>query len=257
VNDLTAIHRRYRIRAASAGAFMRVSFPPLPSAVTACIGASSGRPGNRFARLLAGFLLAACSIASPAASPIQSEGNNVSTSAPIPSPPRDAAELLQRMLGLIDVIREPEDLTPERMTWFVGLPMVRQDKPHASDYTADQELTDIWAYYFAWRLHPTIKRPYLYFSFYETEKYRNKPRPPMTEICQFDMARFHDALLELGYEQVGNTRWGTPARQYRHGSVDVQVGYVGESGESLEKISHHCVYKVMVEFVVTLEELKQ
>jgi hypothetical protein len=212
---------------------------------------------RRFACLLAGGVLAACTAAPPATAPlIQSKGDNMSTSASPPSAPRDAAELLARMLALIDAIHEPEDLTPGRMTQFIGLPMRRQNDP-GDGYFAHQELTDMWESRISWRLNPTTKRHYLYLSFDDTENYRNKPRPPMTGICRFDLAQFHDELLKRGYGHVGNTRASMLIRRYRRGSVDVEVGYEGESSESLDKISHDCIRSIYVDFVVMLEEIRK
>ena len=71
----------------------------------------------------------------------------------------------------------------------------------------------------------------------------------MTSICQFDGAQFHDALLRMGFRHVGSVRQSGPARQYQRGAVEVDVGYVGESGESLEKISHDCIKRVSVGFL--------
>jgi hypothetical protein len=75
------------------------------------------------------------------------------------------------------------------------------------------------------------------------------PRPPMTEICQLDAAQFHDALLKMGYRHVGSARRASLARQYQRGLVEVEIGIVGESGESLEKISHDCIKRVSVDFL--------
>ena len=219
---------------------------------------------HRLSCLLAGCLSTACSFAGPAAPPsptdssfIQTKGDNMSMPSSVPGAPRDAAELLHRMLALIDAIHRPEDLTQERVTQFIGLPMKHDNDPRDDYYYAYHELTNMWQVRLFRGLEYDTKRPYVGFSFLETEKYRDQRRPPMTEICQFDMAQFHEALLGLGYKQVGNTRGATLERQYRRYPVYLNVGYVGESSESLEKISHDCVDGIYVTFDTMPEESKQ
>jgi len=180
----------------------------------------------------------------------------MSMPSPVSGAPRDAAELLQRMLALIDATRRPEDLTPERVTQFIGLPMTRDNDPADDYYYAYHELTDTWRVRIFRGLDYKTKRPYLGSRFIETEKYRYQ-NPPSTGICQFDMAQFHEALLKLGVEQVGNTRGATLERQYRRYPVYLNVGYVGESDESLEKINHKCVGSIYVDFDATPDESKQ
>ena len=175
-----------------------------------------------------------------------------------PGAPRDAAELLHRMLALIDALHRPEDLTPQRVTQFTGMPMTRDSEPgEFHHHYAYHQLTDKWQVRISSGLHYETKRPYLGFGFLVTEKYRAQRRPPMTEVCQFDMAQFHDELLKLGVKQVGNTRGATLERQYRRYPVYLRVGYVGESGESLEKISHDCVKSIYVAFDAMAEDSKR
>jgi hypothetical protein len=95
--------------------------------------------------------------------------------------------------------------------------------------------------------------PGLGLGFYQTT--RNPDRPPMTEICQFDAAQFHEALLKIDYRHVSSTRYASPGRQYQRGKVEVDVAMVGESNESLEKISHDCIKSVTMGFIARLDEL--
>ena len=165
---------------------------------------------------------------------------------PQSNPARDAVEVLQRLLALIDSVRQPQDLTPEQVTRFSGLPMRRINTPNDFYYLADQDLSEVWSYNFYWGLNNTTKLPEVGFEFEPID--RLVSRPSMESVCQLDVARFHDVLLGLRYEHVSSTRRATLARQYRRGAVEVEVGIVGESGESLEKISHNCIKRVLLDF---------
>ena len=180
----------------------------------------------------------------------------MSTLSSVPGAPRDAAELLHRMLALIDAMHRPEDLTPARVTQLTGLPMTREGRSDHDHHFVDHELTGMWRVRLSLGLEFMTKRPELGFRFIETEKYRDES-PPSTGICQVDMAKFHDALLGLGYKQVGNTRGATLERQYRRYPVYLNIGYVGESDESLEKISHDCVKSIYVAFDAMAEDSKR
>jgi hypothetical protein len=156
--------------------------------------------------------------------------------------------VLQRLLALIDSLHQPQDLTPERVTQFTGLPMYSLNTPSDFYYGNSQDLNEFWSYDYRLGLNYDTRLPDLGFRFEETEKYSNQDIP-MTDVCQFDVAQFHDALLRLGYEHVSSVRQESPARQYRRGAVEVEIGIVGESGESLEKISHDCTKRVSIGFL--------
>lgn len=167
----------------------------------------------------------------------------------------DAPEVLRRLLALIDTLHQPGDLTIERVAHFSGIAMTPfSDKPTNDAYAIYQPLTEMWKYRYIWALNNTTHLPGLGFGFYETEKYRSQD-PPMTGICQLDVAQFHEALLKMGYRHVGNTRRESPARQFQRGLVEVEIGIVGESGESLDKISHDCISRVSVGFRVEYMDL--
>jgi hypothetical protein len=175
-------------------------------------------------------------------------GDNKVTTDSALAPARDAAEVLRRLLALIGSLHLPQDLTPERVTQFTGLSLLRFERPSGRYVHKEfQALTDMWGYSYIWQIDSTTKLPDLGFGFDQIpEKVR---RPPMTSVCQFDVAQFHDALLRLGYEHVSSVRQESPARQYRRGAVEVEIGIVGESGESLEKISHDCIKRVSIGFL--------
>jgi len=161
---------------------------------------------------------------------------------------KNATEVLQRLLALIDNLHQPQDLTPERVAQSTRQPMIRINTPADFYYRSSHDLNERWWYYYIWSLNDATHLPGLGFAFKKTEKYRNQ-NIPMTDVCQFDVAQFHDALLRLGYEHVSSVRQESRARQYQRGAVEVEVGIVGESGESLEKISHDCIKRVSIGFL--------
>lgn len=161
---------------------------------------------------------------------------------PIP----DAPEVLRRLLALIDTLHQPQDLTTERVEQFTGYAMTPfSDKPTNDAYEIWQPLTELWRYWYIWAPNSATRLPDLGLGFYERDP---KRRLPMTAVCALDVAEFHAALLDMGYRHVGNTRRASPARQYQRGLVQVEIGIVGESSESLEKISHDCIKRVHVSF---------
>lgn len=167
----------------------------------------------------------------------------------------DAPEVLRRLLALIDTLHQPQDLTVERVAQFSGVAMTPfSDKPNEDTYMSLQPLTEMWRYLYLWGPNSTTRLADLGLNFYETEKYRGQ-NPPMTGICQLDLAQFHEALLKIGYRHVGNTRQRSAGKQYQRGLVEVDVGIVGESGESIEKISHRCVNRVYIGFLVKYMDL--
>ena len=164
------------------------------------------------------------------------------------TPRLDAPEVLRRLLALIDSVREPQDLTIERVAQFTGFPMKPfSDKPANDTYVISQLLTENWRYRYLWGPNGTTHLPELGLAFY---KRHSGQHPPKTEICQLDAAQFHEALLQMGYRHVGSTRRESPAKQYERGVVEVEIGIVGESDESLEKISHDCIKRVSIGFLV-------
>lgn len=167
----------------------------------------------------------------------------------------DAPEVLRRLLALIDTLHQPGDLTIERVAHFSGIAMTPfSDKPTNDTYVISQPLTEMWRYSYNWGPNRATHLPGLGFGFYETEKYRGQD-PPMTGICQLDVAQFHEALFKMGYRHVGNTRRESAARQYQRRLTKVEIGIFGESGESLEKISHGCVSRVSIGFLVEYMDL--
>ena len=166
-----------------------------------------------------------------------------------PERPHDAPELLRRLLALIDSLHQPQDLAVERVTQFIRLPMERfaDDSPKSRALFAYSKLTPEWAYLLLWNVVDVTQLPSYGLQFHPIRN--NAPRPPMTGICQFDLAQFHDELLRMGYRHVSSTRQSTPARQYRRGPVEVDIGIVGESGESLEKIGHDCIRRISIDFL--------
>lgn len=163
--------------------------------------------------------------------------------------PPDAPEVLRRLLALIDTLHQPQDLTVERVEQFSGVAMTPfSDKPSDDAYQIFQRVTEMWFYLYIWDLERATHSPDLGLLFVEAEKYSGK-NPPMTGICQLDLAQFHDALLKMDYRHVGNTRQRSAGKQYQRGLVKIDVGIVGESGESIEKISHRCVNRVFINFL--------
>jgi hypothetical protein len=203
--------------------------------------------------LSAGLALGACS-ATTSTPPVHSEEKIMPIPAPTAAAPHDAPEVLRRLLALIDTLHQPQDLTIERVAQFSGFAMTPfSDKPTNDAYEIFQPLTEMWSYQYIWKLNSATRLPDLGIGFDKTEKYVD--RPPMTEICQLDAAQFHDTLLKMGYRHVGNTRRESPARQYQRGSVEVEIAVVGESGASLEKISHDCIKRVSIGFLVKYMDL--
>jgi hypothetical protein len=185
----------------------------------------------------------------PASSSQTHTGENKVTTDSALAPARDATEVLQRLLALIDSLHQPQDLTLDRVTEFTGLVIPKVDWPSKNDaHMISQDLTEMWAYGYIWKLNSTTRLPDLGFGFDETPRYSNQDIP-LTDVCQFDLAQFHDALLGMGYRHVSSVRQSSPARQYQRGALQVDVGYVGESGESLEKISHDCLNRVSIGFL--------
>jgi len=172
----------------------------------------------------------------------------MTTTSPPLAPARDATETLTRLSALIDSLRQPEDLTPERVSQFTGIAMPRVDWPSRNQARiGSQVLTASWSYEYIWKLNDTTRLPDLGFGFDQLQEEVN--RPAMTDICQFDVAQFHDALLRMGYRHIGSTRRESPARQYQRELVVIELAFVGESGESLETIGHDCVKRVSVHFL--------
>lgn len=173
----------------------------------------------------------------------------MSSPEPAMAPPRDAPDLLRRLLALIDTLHQPQDLELQRVTPFFRLPMDRlvDASPKSRALFAFGTLTNEWSFMLIWDVVDVTHLPGYGLQFYQTQG--SAPRPPMTGICQLDAAQFHDALLKMGYRHVGSTRRASPARQYQRGLVEVEIGVVGESSESLEKISHDCIKRVSVDFL--------
>lgn len=163
--------------------------------------------------------------------------------------PHDAPELLRRLLALIDSVHQPQDLAAEQVMRFVRLPMERfaDDSPKSRTLLTYGKLTHEWSYVLIWNVVDVTQLPSYGLMFQPISK--NTPRPPMTSICQLDMAPFHDALLKMGYRHVGSTRRATLARQYLRGPVEVEIGIVGESSETLEKIRHDCIRRISIDFL--------
>jgi len=177
------------------------------------------------------------------------KGENKVTTTSALTPAKDATEVLQRLLALIDSLHRPQDLTLDQVAKFTGLLIPKADWPSKNDaHMISQDLTEAWLYRYIWVLNNTTRLPGLGLAFTEADKYSNQDIP-MIGVCQFDVAQFHDALLRLGYEHVSSVRQESKARQYQRGAVEVEVGIVGESGESLEKISHDCIKRVSIGFL--------
>ncbi|MBB3182210.1 hypothetical protein [Variovorax sp. Sphag1AA] len=161
----------------------------------------------------------------------------------------DAPEVLRRLLALIDTLHQPQDLTTDRVARFTGFTMRPfSEKPTNDAYQIFQPLTDAWRYLYIWGLNSATRLPDLGLTFIETDKHSTQ-RPSKADICQFDAMHFHDALLKMGYRHVGNARRESAAKQYRRGLVEVDIGIVGESSDSFEKISHGCVKRVSIGFL--------
>jgi len=163
--------------------------------------------------------------------------------------PRDAPELLRRLLALIDSLHQPQDLAAEQVMRFIRLPMERfaDDSPKSRTLLTYGKLTHEWSYVLIWNVVDVTQLPSYGLLFQPIGNHTS--RPPMTSICQLDMAQFHDALLKMGYRHVGSSRQSTPAHQYRRGPVEIDIGIVGESSETLEKISHDCVSRISIDFL--------
>lgn len=163
--------------------------------------------------------------------------------------PHDAPELLRRLLALIDRVHQPQDLAAEQVMRFIRLPMERfaDDSPKSRTLLTYGKLTHEWSYVLIWNVVDVTQLPSYGLMFQPISK--NTPRPPMTSMCQLDMAQFHDALLKMGYRHVGSTRRATLARQYQRGPVEVEIGIVGEGSENLEKISRDCIKRVSIAFL--------
>lgn len=161
--------------------------------------------------------------------------------------PHDAPELLRRLLALIDSVHQPQDLTAEQVMRFIRMPLKPIASSRSGGFEIFEQLTHDWLYRFIWHAHDITPDPDLGLLFYEARG-SSLPRPDMTGICQLDAAEFHDALLRMGYRHISSTRRASPARQYQRGLVEVEIGIVGESNDSLDKISHDCIKRVVVGF---------
>lgn len=150
---------------------------------------------------------------------------------------------------MIDSLHQPTDMALERVTPFIGLPMgpLADASSRSRALFAFGELTNEWSYTLIWSLDADTHLPGYGLRFYPS--HRGIPPQPMTDICRLDVAQFHDALLKMGYRHAGSSRRATLARQYLRGLVEVEIGIVGESGESLEKISHDCVKTIGIDFL--------
>lgn len=216
-------------------------------------GPSPGYLARGLLGLSAGFVLGACSVAA-GTHQLHPEEKKMSSPAIEAKPIPDAPEVLRRLLALIDTLHQPQDLTTERVEQFTGYAMTPfSDKPTNDAYEIWQPLTEMWTYGYTWKLNSASGLPNLGLGFDKTKKYAK--RPPMTGICQLDATQFHDALLTMGYRHVGNTRRESPARQYQRGVAKVEIAFVGESGESLEKISHDCIKRISIGFLVEYMDL--
>ena len=198
--------------------------------------------------VLLGSALVVGVIATPAtAAPKSQSARPSSTATPekkMLEPTSDAAEVLTRLLALIDSLHEPRDLTPEQVKQFIGIEL--NAIPHRpSSAVASHPLNTTFFYHL--RAFPDLESrlPSLKFRFEVMPEFRDQS-PVKTDICAFDMDRFHAALLTMGYAHTGSNRAGTLARQYKRGNVDMNVAHVGESRE---KIHHDCVYSVDAYFV--------
>jgi len=210
------------------------------------------RGGPRTARFAAcvsvGLALGACS--STNGKPLVRMEEKIMSSPNATAAPRlDAPEVLRRFLALIDTVHQPQDLTAERVAQFIGFAMEPySDKPTNDTYVISQPVTEMWRVRIGWGPQHTTRLPSVGLGFHKLEKYANQDAP-MTGICQLDAVQVHEELLKLGYRHVGNARNGGAAKQYQRGLVKVEIGIFGESGESLEKISHGCVHRVYVSFL--------
>jgi hypothetical protein len=203
-----------------------------------------------------GLALGACSSTTDRAV-VHPQEKTMTSSVSAEAPRLGAPEVLRRLLALIDSVHQPQDLTIERVARFSGFAMQPSSgRPPNAAYAISQPLTENWWYRYVWRPNNATRLPGVGLAFYETENFAGVS-PPMTDICQLDAEQFHNALLKSGYRHVGNTRRASASKQYQRGLVEVEIGMFGESGESLEKISHRCIHRVSVGFLVEYMDLGQ
>lgn len=213
------------------------------------VARQSLHPRTTFMRLpflLAAVLVAACfSVPAAAERSAYPSGSERRAIVPFPqaAPATDAAEALRRLLALVDMLHEPQDLTPERVAELSGLTLL-ENRDGSGGLEGHQSLSVVWRYgYRLWREFHTQQTAFAFWFYADPDLHR---RPPSkTDICALDMDQFHEALLGMGFTNTSNVRSGHPEQRYRRGRVALNMSYTGESAT---RVTHDCIDRVFVSF---------
>jgi hypothetical protein len=158
-----------------------------------------------------------------------------------PQPKLDAEAALAKVLELIRGSKSIDDFTAEKVAAITGLQM-HPDGPDR--FGANEVLTTEWWYSIEMN-RATLSGPKFMFAFYPV-----KPDsfPDATPICGMDFAAFSQALESSGF--LRETRYGEHGRidryDFERDKLLVSVFPRGEASESPEKVTHHCIWMIIV-----------
>ena len=152
-----------------------------------------------------------------------------------------AKDIGQRVLTLVQNVRGPADIAPQRIEALTGI-KVEFNPDDASEYGFSGRLTDAWAYNLVSLPEGTGKKPSRIMFSFDDETRANADMAP---IAALDFDDYAATLRAAGYE-------ASPARgkheqilywDFARDDVSVQI-YV--RGENDPKAAHACVSKLII-----------
>ena len=179
--------------------------------------------------LTIGLLLSACSTANPIPA---KEGNimNQDTQQITGRPDLTAPEVLTKVLDFLRYAQSPEDFEIETAGKVMNLKLLERTDGYSDFYIGNKFGDSDWIWSINFTKDQSGKMR-LHFGDVGEDL-------PATPICQMDLDRFHQLLVQAGFTYTGKGHWGRPFNGYE---ADLQVFY---QGESAEKVLHKCINEI-------------
>ncbi|SFL29594.1 hypothetical protein SAMN04487938_4036 [Lysobacter sp. cf310] len=155
-----------------------------------------------------------------------------------------ADDISRRVLKLIEGLKSSDQLTPEYVEQQTGL-AIQRAAGRADSFGTGAQLTPDWAYNLYVTKPDGADKNKLIFDFSRT----GEGNAPMSAICGVDFKQYAEALKGMGFQD--SVSYGEHGRvdhyRFQRPTLSLEVYIEGESSETPEKTTHHCVKMITVE----------
>lgn len=160
------------------------------------------------------------------------------------TPQLTADDISRRVLKLIEGLKSSDQLTPEYVEQQTGL-AIQRAAGRADSFGTGAQLTPDWSYNLYVTKPAGVDKNKLIFDFTRN----NDNNAPMSAICGVDFKQYAEALKGMGFKD--SVSYGEHGRvdhyRFQRPTLSLEVYIEGESSETPEKTTHHCVKMITVE----------